>query len=277
MLLQEIPVLDELIVVALVNAPGATAKSLWSLLGSQGHRFTLRAVYKELAKLIDQGILFKRGETYNIRLAWVMNLLALGDRAYEQYTSPAYLTRALGIEGTKRTERFRDLVKLDRLWTQLILALHQLHPGRVMCFWCPYQWFYLAHSFTCKQFYDAIDLAGHRRCHIIGVDTFLARRAVKDLPKNGRYSFAKSPFDDERTTYYTVVADRIITVKIDKQTTAKFDRLFHSVRTEADIQPTEIEQIFSSPVTATLTIEEHHLKAAKLKRKFSDFFGEPIE
>ncbi len=237
----------------------------------------MRGVYKELNKLTEQGIIFKRGESYNVRLAWIMNLLAFADLAYERYTSTGYLRTALGEEEERRTEKFNDLIKLDRLWTQLILTFHQLHPGRIMCFWCPYQWFHLAHYFTCKQFYEAIDLAGHKRCHIIGNDSYLARRALEVLPKKGRYSFSSSPFSEQQTTYYTVVTDRIITVKIDQQTTTRFEELFSSVKSERDVIPQQIESLFSAKVRATLTTEINLAKATKLKKKFSEFFGENID
>ncbi|MFN8392184.1 MAG: hypothetical protein U0136_17965 [Bdellovibrionota bacterium] len=274
MLLQQEPNLEELILKALVDLPGATAKAVLNHVQQNAGPFTIRGIYKELAKLQQQGILLKQGETYHVRLAWIMNLLAFGDRAYERYTSSSYLARSLSPE--KQTERFSDLVKLDRLWTQLILTYHQLHPKSIMCFWCPYQWFALAHELTCRQFYDAINLTEFQRCHIIGDDTFLARRAVKDLPKKGVYSFAKSPFDDERSTYYTVIADVVLTVRIDKETTARLHHLFHSVRSESELNPNLLDSVFGRRIRATLTTEVNASKALRLKRKFADYFGMTI-
>ena len=276
MLLEEFPALEELVLQALVQEPGATAKRIYLVLMEQGHSYSLRGLYKELGKMEGQGILFKRGETYNIRLAWIMNLLAFADRAYERYTDTPYLAAGLRDENAKHTEGFNDLRKLDRLWTQLILVLHNLHPGKIMCFWCPYQWFYLAHYYTEKQFYKAIDLAGHKRCHIIGIDSYLSRLALKDLPKAGCYSFAKSPFDRERANYYTVIGDCVLTVKLDKQITSRIHELFSAVRTQSDIRPLEIEAIFGAKVRASLTSERNEEKASRLKKKFADFFGVEI-
>lgn len=148
MLLQENPALEELVVRCLVQDPGATAKQIWQQLQRGGRIYSLRGVYKELTKLVEEGVLFKRGETFNVRLAWIMRLSSLSDLAYERYTGVSYLSKVFGGTSERYHESFRDLRKLDRLWTQLILTYHQLHPGQTMYFWCPYQWFYLAHYFT---------------------------------------------------------------------------------------------------------------------------------
>lgn len=276
MLFQEHPALEELALRALVKEPGASAKRIFQLLNSQGHAYTLRGVYKELAKLTEQGILFKSGQSYNLRLAWITKLLAFGDQAFERYTAPSYLAGYLGGDYAKHSEKFTDIRKLDRLWTQLIFALHQMYPSKIMCFWCPYQWFYLAHYFTCTQFYEAIDLAGFKRVHIIGTDTYLGRRALNDLPKGGVYSFAESPFHHERTTYYTVIGDIVVTVKLDEQVTARIHSLFQTVRSESELDPEVLEKVFGARVKATLRSEKNPKKAASLKKKFANFFGTPI-
>lgn len=275
MLLQEFPSLEELVVVTLVDKPGATARELEAAIRARGHTYSLRGIYKELTKLAAQGVVFKTGDSYSIHLAWIMQLLALGDKAFESYTQSPYLVGMLQSGANKTIERFSDLRKLDRLWTQLILALHTLHRGHTMCFWCPYQWFSLAQYFAVKQFYSSIDLAGHKRLHIIGSDSFLARHALKDLPKNGTYSFAESPFHRERSTYYTVIGDCVLTVKLDKQTTDRLEELFSSVKSEKEIIPSELERFFSARVRATLTCERNEAKAERLKKKFAEFFSVP--
>ncbi len=277
MLLQEFPSLEELLVLGLIERPGASAKELNQWLSEHGNKYSLRGIYKELTKLSGQGIVFKTGESYSIHLAWIMQLLALGDRAFESYTQSPYLLETLRSGATKQVERFSDLRKLDRLWTQLILALHTLHRGKTMCFWCPYQWFYLTQLFAVKQFYQAIDLAGHKRLHIIGTDTFLGRRALKDLPKHGKYSFAESPFHRERSTYYTVIGDMVLTVKLDTQTTDRLDELFSAIQSERDINPSDLETFFRRRVRATLTCERDEVKAERLKKKFRAFFDEDFE
>lgn len=79
-----------------------------------------------------------------------------------------------------------------------------------------------------------------------------------------------------RTSNYTVVTDHIITVKIDQQTTTRFEELFSSVKSERDVIPQQIESLFSAKVRATLTTERNLAKATKLKKKFSEFFGETV-
>ena len=95
MLLQEFPSLEELVVVTLVDKPGATARELEAAIRARGHTYSLRGIYKELTKLAAQGVVFKTGDSYSIHLAWIMQLLALGDKAFESYTQSPYLVGML--------------------------------------------------------------------------------------------------------------------------------------------------------------------------------------
>ena len=89
---------------------------------------------------------------------------------------------------------------MDMDWTQLMLGLHRVYPGKAMCIWCPHQWFDLAHGKKQRQFMKANELAENRRYHIIGGRTYLDKVCIPYLPKSGCYSFAEGPFEQERST-----------------------------------------------------------------------------
>ena len=273
MLLEKKPSLEELIVYELAAQPALTAKFIHQAINAKRHDYTLRAVYKELTKLVASEIVYKVKKEYRLRLTWLVNLNALIDNAYEVYTSPDHLSSLLLKDKGKSTLHFSNLRKLDLYWIQLMMALIKLYEDEYMFLWCPYQWFHLVHDYSATQLYRAEDLAGGKRYHIFGSDSYLAKLALKTFPKDAVYSFAKSPFDDEKAVYYTLMGDHVITVKLDQKITNKIADLFDSVSCEEDIDSKEMANVFASKVKATTIIELNPLKARKLKKKFIDYFG----
>ena len=269
--------LDERIVRELAASSGHTAKELHERITKSGTRYTLRGVYKELAKLEQLEIVYRVEQKYSLRLAWVMSLLNFADSAYDTYTNPAYLTQLFRSAEEKLVHRFSNLQKLDACWIQMIMALQQLYPKRATCLWCPYQWFYLVHDFTTARFYRSEEDAKVKRFHIIGNDTFLDRQALLELPKSGAYSFAQGPFHEQRTCYYSLIGEHIITVKLDHAITRKIDALFAKVTDEYTLKREEVREVFSSRVRASLTVEVHEKKATRMRKQFSEYFGTSIE
>ncbi len=277
MLLQLSTTLEELIVKYLAATPWVGAAWLQQAIARDYKPYTRRGVYKELSKLEREGIVVKVKNSYSLRLAWVMNLVSFVGDMYDVYLDPSLLKTLLLKGGEKITWRFSSLAKMDMAWTQLMLGMHRACPGKAMCVWCPHQWFDFSHGERNRQFIKANDIAANRRFHIIGGSTYLDRLGGAGQPKIGVYSYAEGPFEDLRNTYYTLIGDYVICVKLDTVTTRKIEELFSRVKTARDINPQEMGQIFGARVNAKLTLEINPRRAAELKRKFARFFGLKIE
>ena len=189
------------------------------------------------------------------------------------YTSTKYLEQTLNLNESKASYPFNDFRRLDLFWIQLMMTLQQVYPKEPLFVWCPYQWFYLLHGYAISQFYSASEITGAKRYHIIGNDSFLGRKAIETLPKNGKYSFSLSPFSEEIGTYYTLIANYIITVKLDLESTKRIANLFETVKSEKDLKNSNLNQVFGPRIKAKLVLEKNELKARKLKSKFEEFFG----
>ncbi|MEZ4754068.1 MAG: hypothetical protein R3A13_07125 [Bdellovibrionota bacterium] len=271
-LLERKPSLEELVVYELAAQPALTAKFIHLAINSKGHNYSLRAVYKELTKLEESEIVYKVKKEYRLRLTWLVNLNELVDSAYQAYTSAEHLATLLRKDLGHTNLVFTDLRRLDLYWMQLMLALVKLNPNQPMFLWCPYQWFHLVHDYSVTQLYRAEDISGGKRYHIFGNDSYLAKLALKNFPKEGVYSFAESPFASEKSTYYTLMCDHLITVKLDENVTSKIAALFDSVSCEEEVNPREIVKVFSTNVKARVRVELNPSKAKKLKRKFIEYF-----
>ncbi len=273
MLLQLRDSLEELIVELLGRQPNLPAQEIRRRLQAPQRQYTIRAVYKELAKLEKEGVVVKVKDRYSLRMVWVISLSSFVDTVHNTYLTPSFISSLILAGQEKQTWRFTNLTKMDMVWTQLMLGLHRAYPGKAMCIWCPHQWFDLAHGRKQQQFMRANELAAHKRFHIIGADTYLDRLCVPHLPKSERFSFAKSRFDKEQSTYYTVIGEHVISVKLDKRTADEMDKLFNRVASARQAGACGVTEFFSKPVKVRLTLERSKTKASRIKRKFADFFG----
>ena len=83
MLLGTQETLEELLVRILAERPAARPADLHAEVCRRFREYSLPAVYKELRKLQNQGVVFRTGNTLSLSLAWVLNLTALTDRMYD--------------------------------------------------------------------------------------------------------------------------------------------------------------------------------------------------
>lgn len=273
MLLQITPSIEELIVQILSQRINLSPNEIHSIILERGFSYSQRGIYKELKKLESEGVIYKSTKGFSLQLTWIVNILNFADQAYKTATKQNALKDTLGSDSYKEVYRFKDLRRLDLFWIQNLMTLHQLHPGAPLFLWIPYQWFHLVHSNAIDLFYHASDITSAKRYHILGNDCYLSRVALKSLPKNGNYSFSDSPFSGEESTYYSLIASTIITVKLDASTTKCISELFQRVKSEADLKKENLSEIFNQKVKASISIEKNETKAKKLRKKFSDFFG----
>ncbi len=273
MLLQNRPTIEELLVKLLAKKANLSAKDLLLGINAQGFSYSLRGVYKELVKLEDEGVILKSKSTYSLHLSWLTNLLSFADLAYDTYTEPKYLEQALSLGEKKVTHRFTKVRRLDLFWIQLMSALHQIYPKDPLFLWCPYQWFYLLHDYSVNLFYQASDLTGTKRYHIIGGDNFLNRKSLESLPKQSIHSLRDGPFANQMNIYFSIVGDVCITVKFDHAFNSRIEDLFNSVKSESDLKAYDLNAVFGPDVKGSLVIENSEMKSRRLKKKFIEFFG----
>jgi hypothetical protein len=273
MLLQKRISIEEAIVKVLARKVNLSVKEIISSLNQEGLSFSQRGVYKELNKLEEQGILLKSKYGYSLQLSWITNLLSFADAAYDIYSHPKYLEQLLSL-GTKRTtHKFTKVGRLDQFWIQLMSSLSRLYPKEYLYLWCPYQWFNLLHPYNVNLFYQASDMTGTKRYHIMGDDNYLNQKALKTMPKLGEYSLRNSPFSNQMNTYFSVTGDVVLTIKFDSAFNNRIETLFDSVKSESDLKSYDLNSVFSPDIKGSLTLEKNEIKAKRIKKKFQEFFG----
>ncbi|RIL10862.1 MAG: hypothetical protein DCC75_03490 [Proteobacteria bacterium] len=233
-----------------------------------------RAIYKELGILCDKGILIKAKGCYSASITWLLTLLEFGNTLYKTALQRPPRHIELPSPGKKLRFKFRDLELLDRLWLQFIFLLFERSKSRLMFAWVPYFWFDLVHYHKDLEAQEAMHIAGNKMYLIVGSRTYLDQLPTKYWSKRAyTWSYSLSPFESERSSYYDLIDDYVLTVTIDEATTRRIHAFFHSIRGAHDLKRLPEFAAIKSNARATLAIENTPAKARKLRRKFSQFFG----
>jgi len=262
------------ILAVFATTPTVRIERLHRAINAQFMGCSQRAVYKEVAKLVEQGIVIGVGGNYSLSLTWILSLNQLSERFYSQAVEPAALSHCLPLTGKRVSWKFRDLQHLDRLWLQLMFLLFELSESRRMFVWVPYFWFDLVHFQKDLEAQEAMKVAGNKMYMILGNDSFIDRLPTKYWSRQVyEWSYAKGPFENERSTNYDLIDDYILTVKLDQRTTNAIDTFFRSVRSKSDLGRIREFETIKTSAQATLTLEHSPRKAKVLRRKFLDYFG----
>jgi hypothetical protein len=273
MLLQNSATLENEVVKLLSQCPeGLTAEEIRAEVSRTLRPYSRRGVYKELQRLINEGILVRGHSVYSLRLAWLLSLHTEIERIARQIGNPEYLKSALPSRGQPVVLHASNLVNWDRQWTQMMLMMHTLFPKLPMFIWCPRHWFTLTHPEIESTFTHANETKRNLRYAIIGGRSFLDLRD-RSVIKSTCFSFRISPFEYDRNHYYWIVGDYVGINTLDALTVRQIDEIYAQTKRETDITPLVRRRLLSRKCRGTVKCEWAPEKAEKLRGTFSNFFG----
>lgn len=274
MLLQTNHNLEESLVLILAEHPGLDAAGLIEAVARRGRRYSQPAVYKELRKLVSQGVLLKTSKRFYLHFNWAVQLLSLSRTVARQYLETTDIYPSL-LPGQKRVRwQFNDLLRLNDLWSCVVLNLLRASSRRVHLSWNPHTWFHFVQTTQEAQFFEGLRFYGVRMYKMVGGRTFLDRMTVRYWdPAIVTHSFAPGPYEHERATYFSVIDDHITTVKLNVGMAREIDALYERTTSAKTLDIQAIFSLFQSKVDASLTLEHNPTKARKIERAFSEFFG----
>jgi hypothetical protein len=235
---------------------------------------TQRAVFKELAKLVDEGVLVRVKGRYAIKVTWILELLQLSEDLTKQSLHPDGLDLQIPPSGNKLRWRFRDLRRMDAFWVQLIFVLFSISSSKRMYVWCPHFWFHLLDLKKELQAMCAMQKGGNKHYLIIGADTFVDRLPTRYWNKKVyEWSYATGPFEGENRRYLDVIDDFVLRVSFSNEFVIRLNSLCNAIQGERDLASADLKRFFDQPSLVTLTLENCSKKANRLRNKFQDFFG----
>jgi hypothetical protein len=273
MLLGKAQPIENLIVYHLSRTRALSALSLFEMINKDYRRASIQGVYKELRKLIIDGVVWKHGPDYSLSAAWILNLSELTDQMYHTLNESGLIEDVLPGEGKKVLFRFSSLPRLDDFWINSLIMMIKESAGKRMYQWLPHPWFNLYHNYKSLPFQNALRIAGGFVQSIIGGDSFLDKRAQR-LTTKGVYefSYAPGPFDEERGTYYSVTDSYLQTVRLDAAKVSAIEGVYNSCGSEKEFDGPGVMRMLEIPCKISLTIDTDKRKVRRIYNKLRRHF-----
>lgn len=266
--------LEDFIVKLLAESSGFSVSEIIKRISEDHKKFTLQAVYKELRKLQNGGVVVKLKHAYSLRLPWILDFVSLADTISNTYLDSPSLTSILPDRHKKEIWHFNNLMKLNNFWSHVLLTLIQQSKKKTLLGWNPHPWFHIIQTKQEEQYIKSLGIAKGKLYLIIGGNTYLDRWAERFFNKKVvEYSFGKSVFEKDRSTYVNVIDDYIVTVKLDGKTTQLIESLYKNTNSAEQINISATLAVFNGKVKSSLWLEKNPQKAEILKNRFNRFFG----
>ena len=278
-MLAQISTTLENLIVHLVSAAarGLTAQEIREQVAKEWKQYSRRGIYKELQRLEKEGVLMRSLGRYSLRLAWALSLQAQVDQLVTKISRPEIQDLFLPSKDQDLVVTCSDLVRWDRVWTQLMLILHSAFPDLPHFQWVPRYWFNITHPDIQKTFIPSANLHRERRFSIFGGRGPLDVAFEPSMAQvSSVYSMKRSPFESDRRNYRNVIGDYLITCTLDQRTADRIDRLFESVK-DLDKLPNDAgAKLLAVKCRGTVRCSWSPVQAEKLRNQIAKFLGVPL-
>lgn len=267
-----IRLLDSIIAI-LGKTPYIEFPELKKRLNEAGFNFTDQAIFKELRKLLKSDVIIKVKRKYALSIPWMLQRVETTNNWIQNYSKTPVVSQIIeGIED-KQTIRFKDLRRLKRYWSQMVLVLLKNSEDKTLYTWNPHPWQYIVDPDHEKDVMRSIEFANSKMFKIIGNNYYLDNIAKGFWQKKSlNYSYLKSPFHRQQNLYFSVIFPWIISVKLNKKTCDYLEQLFSTTKSLKDLNLAELIDFLENDAAGSLTIENNKKKSLKIKHQFIEFF-----
>jgi len=274
MILQEKPKLEERIIELLMKQPNITAAHLHRTINEHAADYSIQAIYKELRKLHSVGVIAKHGPRFALRIPWVLNVAALVEEMKQHYVDEQQFDHLLLAPGKKKIWHFTNLNILNNFWSQVLLVVINQAKDKRIYGYSPHPWYHLLQTEQEDQYIQSLRHSGARLYLMMGGRTFLDKWATKYWPKSVvEYSFAESPYEQNRGWYFDLIDDYLVSVKLDATTIKAIETLYENTVDWEQLDLAKVLLLAQTKVKASLWLEHNPQKADAIRKRFAKFFG----
>lgn len=267
--------LDEALIRLLGLKPQQTADTLWRSVQTLTKKCTPQAVYYELKKLMERGIIVKSGQAYSLNLLWLVELSNLCDEM-----SGIYMQRGTSVidlpdeENRKTTWNFRNLLRADEFRLHVRLNLFEQTNQKLSLCVYPHLLFPLLRGERIKEFGEALRSSRRKVYCAVGSRSRLDTESMTSLnPASFTISNSRGPFTFEAKRYLEVIGDYLLEVTLDSQLTELTERLFRTSSGIRGVSHADLIEVLRANGRVKLSLSYSPTRTRKLKKQFQDFFG----
>ena len=263
--------LDEIIVEILVRHPKSCVADLMRTSRIQGYDYSIKAFYKELKKLEEEGVVLKFGKNYALNLAWVIQFSSFAEEMFDNGVRAFSSEDILPAPGKSHSWRFTSLDRVNPIWTQLLGILLKQSNEKIMYEWAPHTWFFLVHPHSERAFQRALTKLHSKTYRVVkGMSN------LEKLPKpiwdkmEGKTVFGRSIDGVGDNCYLDVIDNFVVSVNLDKTTTNHLNQLYSENKKGVSVDFSEIHEVLSQRGCIKLKITHNYRQAQKYKKKISN-------
>ncbi|MCB0322728.1 MAG: hypothetical protein KDD69_04110 [Bdellovibrionales bacterium] len=276
MLLSRCPKVEELLVLLLAEHPGSTAKELHHLAQHRFDAVSLPAVYQELKKLEQHGVVMRHQRRYSLGLHWVLELAAFSDRLYDRYTEPDVLEQLPQEGEPPKKWKFHSISAVVPFWTHLVLCMAQQSSERVCYEYVDHVWFHLVSSAVESKFLHAMQNLNLTHYLAVGSDSYLDRLYQNEVATGALELFlGRRIFPAEKEHYLTCLGTFVLRISVRKPFLERIEQFYSSVQSAKSLHAGKVTDFITERTTLTLSIENNPRLAKKIKNGFVQILGLP--
>lgn len=245
-----------------------SVKALMKTLSQEGFSVTIQAIYKILRALVVNEVVIKRANMYALSEEWRERIIDTFEKTQNRFEL---------AEGESITFDLASLVHLDQQWKNIVLPLHNAHPGAPVFFYNPHEiWIHLNESRK-KSEYAYYESFKENKTHafaLFGGDTEHDKAMKKEL-QNEYLQIAVGVEAFSKTDYPTIFGDYIITTRISKRLSEEIEIVYKESARNVILEE-RLQKIGIEKKKVKLIIERDRERAKKLRKKLSkEFFVPP--
>ena len=269
MLYSHFPHLEDKLVQILNTKKVSSAKELGVLLKTEGAVYSFQGIYKALNNLIHSEVIIKQGKNYLINEEW-------RGRSIKKLSIKTNTSLA---DGEKIYYELTSLVHHDLQWKNIVLPLHEEHPGDPIFFYnYHYIWTYLSDSRKQSEleYYKSFSETKTYSFCLIGSNSFQDRE-TKDLIRNDHVQVATGREPAlVKGGYVTIFNDYIIITQLPKDLIRKIEECYQKTSTVTELEQS-IRKLGIEKRRVQLIIERNKEKAKAIRKKLAPDFHIPKE
>jgi len=276
MLIPSTTVLKEQIVRVMAATAGMTANEIQAQMAQEYQRYTIQGVYKELRNLQADTVVVKSGAKYSLNLTWIINLISLTDLMFDSHIGHLSDTQFIPPGKSKCTWNITTIPRANGFWTQLMFSLLETSTSKKFYQWIPHPWFHLLSHHAMVGFQEAVRIGGYKIYSSVGGTTYLDRLFAEQTFLESQFyeiSYAEGPFEGLYDTYYSLLDDYLITIKLDSDLASRLHNLFQAVEGPRTFDVSRTTQVLNQPGRISVSLERGTAKSGRIKKLLLDFFA----
>jgi hypothetical protein len=273
MLLSSEQKLDDLIIQWLVAHPLSTAEQLHQLARRTERACSIQAIYLQLAKLEQIGVIRKIRQRYILHMNWVNEFSTFADKMVSSYQQSNPIKKILPEEGEQIVWRLPSIAIAVRSMTQVVLALLEVYENQPFCEWAPLIWFHLATGDE-QSFLDSLEKGRHSYYLCSGTNTALDRSYKAGFPKiPGGIRLAECPLKSQPRHHTAVVGDYYIQCKFPSGLERDLHEIAKSFEEIAQRTPSQLSNIVNRSERITISVSCSRRRAQRFTNSYRRYFG----